>query len=144
MLIIATNEYCCHIWDNSSCVSLLQAVHRKSVRHVNFPALISDLASLRKVTSVIYGHCSQELDYCVPPSVTWPYNTQRAVEVHKYYVSVFSPRTECCVVLFHFRSCLWIELSYVFLVSSPPQKLILFPNILLTPCSFLFFVYLLH
>ena len=88
-------EYSCHIWGSSPGVGLLDRVQRKAVRLISDSSLTSSIPQLshrRKVASLSLfyryynGHCSSELQGCVPPPLRRPRSTRQASSSHPFSV----------------------------------------------------------
>ena len=94
-------KYCSYIWDTSPFTSLLDRVESKVICSIGDPSSTSTLdpLSLRcKVASLslfycyYFGHCSDELAACVPPTVARPRSTCQASFAHNYCVELSNAR----------------------------------------------------
>ena len=121
-------EYCSHIWDSSPYTFLLDRVESKAIHLIRDPSLTSTLNTLslcRKVASLslfyryYFGHCSHELDACIPPPMARPCSTRQASFAHNYCVELSNARiNRFSDGLFPSTSCLWNSLpSSVFIAS---------------------------
>ena len=94
-------EYCSHIWGASSFTSVLDRVESKAIRLIGDPSLTSTLDSLslhHKIASLslfccyYFGHCSDKLAACIPPSMVRPHSTRQASFAHNYCVELSNAR----------------------------------------------------
>ena len=94
-------EYCSHTWGFSPYTFLLNRVESKAMRLIGDPSLTSTLDPLslhRKLASLslfyryYFGHCSDELAACIPPSMAQPRSTRQASFAHNYCVELSNAR----------------------------------------------------
>ena len=94
-------EYCSHIWDSSTYISLLDRVESKAIRLIGDPSLTSTLDPLslrRKVVSLsffyryYFGHCSVELAASIRPPMAQPHSTRQATFAHNYCMELSNER----------------------------------------------------
>ena len=121
-------EYCSHIWGSSPYTSFLDRAESNVIHLIGNPSLTSTLdpLSLRcKVASLplfyryYFGHCSDELAACIPPSMAQPRSTRQASFAHNYCVELSNARINWFSDGFFPSTChLWNSLpSSVFLAS---------------------------
>ena len=126
-------EYCSHIWGSSPFTSLLDRAESKAICLIGYPSPTSTLdplslccmvASLSFFCHYYFGHCSDELDACIPPPMAWPHSTWQASLGNNYCVELSNARNNrFSDSFFSSTSRLWHSLSSSALLVSfnPPS-----------------------
>ena len=94
-------EYCSHVWGGSKSMWLLDRIENKARRLINSDPLFFSTDSLtlrRRVGSLslfykyYYGHCSREVDVCIPPPCPPTIQGTRLL-AYSYQLSLDIPRS---------------------------------------------------